>query len=109
MNLANELASLESELESLRAENKILRDARITMEVENEQLKLQLKRSENARDAHMQGKVRLKTLLDQTGASLVAAIQRYNEETKETLLAIAEPQKTIRHQPQDRKEEPSHA
>jgi regulator of replication initiation timing len=94
MNLANELAALQSELESLRSENKILRENKIVLDFEIDQLKRRLSHAEQSRDAHLAGKVRLKTLLDETGASLVAGINRYNAE------AHAENYEALAHQPQ---------
>jgi chromosome condensin MukBEF ATPase and DNA-binding subunit MukB len=85
MNLANELASFESELESLRSENKILREAKILADFELDQLRRRINHVEARAEAHMASRVRLKTLLDQTGQSLVAAMNRYNAETKESL------------------------
>jgi hypothetical protein len=85
MNLANELASFESELESLRSENRILREAKIVSDFELDQLRRRLSISEAKAEHHLAGKVRLKTLLDQAGQHLVAGIQRYNAETKEAL------------------------
>jgi regulator of replication initiation timing len=94
MNLVNEISSLQTELESLRAENKIVRERNIVLEFENDQLKRRLISTEAARDSHMSGKVRLKTLLDQAGQHLVSGIQRYHDETRAEqydVLAEAEP------------------
>ena len=85
MNLINELSSMESELESLRSENKILREAKIVLDFENDQLKRRLSTVEEQRDGHLAGKVRLKTILDQAGQHLVSGIQRYNEEMREAI------------------------
>ena len=85
MNLINELSSMESELESLRSENKILRETKIILDFENDQLKRRLATVEEQRDGHLAGKVRLKTILDQAGQHLVAGIQRYNEEMREAI------------------------
>ena len=85
MNLMNELSSLESEVESLRIETKILRESKLILEFENDQLKRRLAIVEEQRDGHLAGKVRLKTLLDQAGQHLVTGIQRYNDEMREML------------------------
>ena len=90
MNLINELSSLESELESLRSENRILRESKMISDFENDQLKRRVAQLEEKCDRHMTGKVRLKTLLDETGASLVSGIQRYNEEMHEAIGVAAE-------------------
>jgi hypothetical protein len=85
MNLVNELSSMETELESLRSEVKILREAKLVSDFEIGQLKLRLVHAEEARDGHLAGKVRLKTLLDQAGQHLVMGIQRYNDEMREAI------------------------
>ena len=87
MNLVNEISSLESELESLRAEAKVLRENKIRLEFENDQLTRRLAIVEEQRDGHLAGKVRLKTLLDQAGQQLVAGITRYNDEMNDGLMA----------------------
>ena len=91
MNLINELSSMESELESLRAECKILRESKIILDFENDQLRRRLLAVEEQRDGHLAGKVRLKTILDQAGQHLVAGIQRYNEEMREAIGVVEEP------------------
>ena len=91
MNLMNELSTLETELESLRAEVKILRECKIIADFENDQLKRRLSAVEEQRDGHLAGKVRLKTILDQAGQHLVQGIQRYNEEMREAVMETAEP------------------
>ena len=85
MNLINELSSMESELESLRAECKVLREAKLILEFENDQLKRRLSQVEEQRDGHLAGKVRLKTLLDQAGQHLVSGINRFNDEMRESI------------------------
>jgi len=91
VNLINELSSLESELESLRAECKILRESKIILDFENDQLRRRLQSVEEQRDGHLAGKVRLKTILDQAGQHLVQGIQRYNEEMREAIGVVEEP------------------
>jgi chromosome condensin MukBEF ATPase and DNA-binding subunit MukB len=82
---------MESELESLRAENKILRESKIILDFENDQLKRRINQVEEQRDVNLAGKVRLKTILDQAGQHLVAGIQRYNEEMREAIGSAEEP------------------
>jgi len=82
MNLVNEISTLQTELESLRAENKILREAKIIADFELDQLKRRLSLVEAQRDSHLSGKVRLKTLLDQAGQQLVSGINQYNNEAR---------------------------
>ena len=50
---------------------------------------------EEQRDAHMAGKVRLKTILDQAGQHLVSGIQRYNEEMREAIGVVTEEPRLI--------------
>jgi len=83
MNLINELSSMESELESLRSECRILREGKIVADFEIDQLRRRNTQLEERADYHMAGKVRLKTVLDRTGADLVAAIQQYTDEMRE--------------------------
>ena len=95
MNLINELSSLESELESLRSECKILRENKIIADFELDQLRRRIAQDEEQRDAHMAGKVRLKTILDQAGQHLVSGIQRYNEEMREAIGVVTEEPRLI--------------
>ena len=80
MNLVNELASWESELESLRSEVKILREAKIVSDFENDQLRRRNQHLEEKVEYHMTRHVRLKTQLDRTGADLVQAIQSFADD-----------------------------
>ena len=89
MNIVNEISTIQSELESLRAENKILREAKVLADFEISQLgrEIALLRERNALlqsrcDTHLSGKVRLKTILDQAGQSLVNGINAYNAEER---------------------------
>jgi regulator of replication initiation timing len=81
---------MESELESLRSENKILRENKILLDFENDQLKRRLTAVEAQRDSNLAGKVRLKTILDQAGQHLVSGIQRYNEEMRDSIGVASE-------------------
>lgn len=83
MNLANEISSLESEVESLRATNRALTQHNDLLDFENTQLRRALERANAERDHHMVKKAELKTLLDHTGASLVAGIQKFHEQTRQ--------------------------
>jgi hypothetical protein len=82
VNLVNEISTLQTELESLRAENKILRETKIITDFELDQLKRRITMVEAQRDAHLSGKTRLKTILDQAGQQLVSGINRYNDEAR---------------------------
>jgi len=82
MNLANEISTLESELESLRATTETLKHHNAILEFENSQLRGALEKAQGERDHHMVKKAELKTLLDQCGASLVAGIQKFHESNR---------------------------
>ena len=82
MNLVNEISTLQTELESLRAENKILRENKIIADFELDQLRRRLAQVEAQRDAHLSGKTRLKTILDQAGQQLVSGINQFNNEAR---------------------------
>lgn len=83
MNLANEVSSMETELASLRAENDILRKHQDLADFENEQLRRALAKCQGERDNYMRRAEAIKTLLDQTGASLVNSIRKYHESERE--------------------------
>ena len=91
MNLINELSSLESELESLRSECKISRESKIISDFENDQLRRRNVLLEEKCERLIVSNSRLKTLLDRTGADLVAAIQRYNIEANDSIGVVEEP------------------
>lgn len=86
MNLANEISSLQSELESLRATTETLKHSNAILEFENQQLRGALERTQAERDHHMVKKAELKVLLDNTGANLVAGIQKYHESNRQEQL-----------------------
>lgn len=98
MNVMNEISTMQSRLESLEAENKILRESKMITDFEIDQLKRRLAQTEEQRDSHLAGKVRLKTILDQAGQHLVQGITRYNEEMREALGVAPEPQRVITQQ-----------
>lgn len=79
MNLANEISTLQSELESFKAITETLKHTNAILEFENTQLRGALEKVQAERDRYMTRQASLKTLLDQTGASLVAGIQRFHE------------------------------
>ena len=82
MNLANEISTLESEVESLRATTETMKHANAILEFENSQLRGALEKVQGERDHHMIKKAELKTLLDQCGASLVAGIAKFHEQNR---------------------------
>lgn len=83
MNLANEVSSMETELVSLRSEIDILRKHQGLAEFENEQLRRALAKCQSERDNYMRRAEAIKSLLDQTGASLVNSIRKYHESERE--------------------------
>ena len=82
MNIVNEMSSVLTEVESLRAEVKILREAKILSDFENDQLRRRNALLQEQCNSHMSGKVRLKTILDQAGQSLVNGINQFNAEER---------------------------
>jgi regulator of replication initiation timing len=83
MNLANEISTLESELQSLRSENEVLKHNKAIIEFENESLRRALAKAQADRDNFMRRAEAIKSLLDQTGANLVAGINKYHESERE--------------------------
>lgn len=79
MNLANEVSTLETELESLRSENHVLKQERGLLEFETDQLRKALAKSNSERDHHMVKKGELKALLDSAGALLVNGVRKYHD------------------------------
>ena len=82
MNLAVEISEMQTELESLRATTETLKHTNAILDFENSQLRGALEKAQAERDHHMVKKAELKTLLDQTGASLVAGIQKFHEQSR---------------------------
>jgi len=83
MNLANEISSMETELQSLRLETEVLKNNKAIIEFENESLRRSLAKTQADRDNFMRRAEAIKTLLDNTGASLVSGINRYHESERE--------------------------
>lgn len=82
MNLANEISTLMSEVESLRASAETFKHSNAILEFENSQLRGALEKVQSERDHHMVKKAELKTLLDQCGASLVSGIAKFHEQNR---------------------------
>jgi chromosome segregation ATPase len=78
MNLSQEVSTMETELVSLRAECDMRRQREAVLEWEIDSLKKQLTAAISDRDTFRRRADSLKVLLDQTGSSLVAGIQKYN-------------------------------
>jgi regulator of replication initiation timing len=79
MNLANEVSTMQSELESLRAENHVLKQTHNLLDFENDQLRKALAKSNAERDHHMVKKGELKALLDSAGSLLVSGVRKYHD------------------------------
>lgn len=78
ISVANEVSSMETELISLRSEIDILKKHQGVIEFENDQLRKSLAKSQTERDNYMRRAEAIKTLLDQTGSSLVHGIEEYH-------------------------------
>ena len=91
MNLINEISSWESELESLRSEVKILRESKILLDFEIDQLRRRNTRLEERLEHHITRHVQLKTQLERTCADLVKGMQKVNDENREIDIAADEP------------------
>ena len=90
LNLINEISSLETELQSLRSDNEVLKHNKAINEFENESLRRALAKAQQDRDHFMRRAEAIKSLLDLTGANLVSGINKYHDserELQERLLA----------------------
>ncbi|MFH0301406.1 hypothetical protein AAFX91_30145 [Bradyrhizobium sp. 31Argb] len=83
MNLANEVSTLQTEIESLRSENETLKHNKAILDFENEGLRRQLARANADRDAMMRRGEAIKSLLDQTGAALMHGLQKFHDTERE--------------------------
>jgi regulator of replication initiation timing len=83
MNLANEVSTIETELQSLRVEVDLLKHGKALLEFENETLRRTLAKSQIERDNYMRRAEAIKALLDLTGASLVSGINKYHATERE--------------------------
>lgn len=83
MSTALDVAEMESEIAQLRSENAVQKQHIAVLEFENDSLKAEIDRLRTERDHYMRRSDAIKVLLDQTGASLVAGIQKYNSSERE--------------------------
>jgi hypothetical protein len=83
MNLANEISSLETELQSLRTENEVLKSNKAIIEFENESLRRQNARVNAERDNLMRRAEAIKSLLDQIGGSLMLGLRKFHENERD--------------------------
>lgn len=79
MNLANEVSALETQLANALSENDILKKNREVMEFENDHLKRALAKTQAERDSYLRRAEGIKSLLDQTGATLITGINKFHE------------------------------
>jgi hypothetical protein len=77
MTISNEVQSLESQNESLQAENRLLNNARILNEFELSELRRANARLQSERDAAMDSASQMKVILDQAGAAIVQGMNRF--------------------------------
>ena len=89
MNLVNEISAWETELANLRAEVKLLRDSNMLLASENALYKNRCDMLDAKCEYHMTRHIKLKTLLDRTGADLVQAVQALNDEPRQQIKADA--------------------
>ena len=91
MNIVNEMSSVLTEVESLRAEVKILREGKILGDFEIDQLRRQLvlERERNVAlqdkaDHRLRRETTLRTMLNEVGRSIVAQVNAFNVEERST-------------------------
>jgi hypothetical protein len=83
MTISNEVQSLESQNESLQAENRLLNNARILNEFELSELRRANARLQSERDAALDSASQMKVILDQAGAAIVQGMNKFHA-TKRT-------------------------
>ncbi|MGY8665709.1 hypothetical protein Q3C01_25575 [Bradyrhizobium sp. UFLA05-109] len=87
MNLANEISSLETELQSLRAENEVLKSNKAIIEFENDSLRRQVTKVNAERDNLMRRSEAIKSLLDQIGGSLMLGLRKFHDNERDVAAA----------------------
>lgn len=83
MNVVNEISSIMSELDSLRAENRIMREREVALETENDQLRRLTAKINVERDTYLRKAEAMQSILTQAGTSLVNAMQAYRAGERE--------------------------
>lgn len=78
MSVSNEVSSLESQLESLQSENRLLNNARIINEFELSELRRANARLQSERDAALDSASQMKVILDQAGAAIVQGMNKFH-------------------------------
>lgn len=94
MNLASEVSSVLSELDSLKAENNILREREVALETENDQLRRLTTKINAERDTYLRQAEAMKSILTQAGTGLVNAMNAFRageRELQEGQLGIGNP------------------
>lgn len=84
MSISNEVSSLESENESLKAENKILNNSRIINEFELSTLRRANERLQAERDEARDSAAQMKVILDQAGAAIVQGMNKFHSARRAT-------------------------
>lgn len=93
MSVANEVSSLESQLESLQSENRLLNNSRILNEFELSELRRNNAKLQSERDAALDSASQMKVILDQAGAAIVHGMNRFGaakRTTQETELQVGD-------------------
>lgn len=83
MSLAHDISAMETEVETLRAENSVQRQHIGVLEFENEQLRRSNDKIMAERDVFLRRSEAIKGLLDQTGAMLVNSMRKFHESERE--------------------------
>jgi hypothetical protein len=91
MNIVNEVSSVLTEVESLRSEVKILREAKILSDFETDQLRRHNTRLQERVDWMIADCAEMKSIVDQTGAALVSFMNKFNERRREITSGSEEP------------------
>lgn len=88
--IAGDVAALESELESLRAETRLQQQQIAVLEFENGAQKETITALKSERDHERRRADAIKVLLDQAGSSLVTGIQKFNATERDVRLGLDE-------------------
>src|ERR1700678_720585 len=75
--VTNEVAELESLVESLQAENRILSNAKVLNEFELSELRRTCEKLQSERDQARDAMTQMKLILDEAGAAIVHGMKRF--------------------------------
>lgn len=95
MSLAQDISSMETEIEQLRRENDIQRQHIGIMEFENEQLRRSIDKALAERDIFLRRGEAMRALLDTTGAMLVNSIKKFHDSERELVADRKEEQRQL--------------